>query len=986
MWIWLIAILITVADWIGGTLLGWPLWLEILITVGAFLLVVGWYVGRVVRAHLKSRAIERDMLKQAQQQAMNARPDRRAEIMDLQTQMQKGLQALRQAPNSGGGSALFKLPWYMIVGPPGAGKTTALRQSGLAFPALDPRSGGGMRGIGGTRNCDWWLTNEAILLDTAGRYATEADDYDEWTAFLDTLKRYRSSKPINGVLVAISVTDLIEAREDQIDGIAKRLRARIDEIATRLQMLVPVYVMFTKIDLIAGFVEMWGDLRKSERGQIWGVTFPLAGAERRDPAKAFEPEMDLLVEAVHARAIRRVGTERQPELRARIYQFPLELEAIKRQLVDFVGALLQPNTYRDTPVLRGVYFTSGTQEGRPIDRVIGGMMAAFNLSPGGAPPPPPQPGYGQPGYGQPGYGQPGYGQPGYGQQPPYGQPQQQSSYGSQGQTDSKSYFVTDLFRRVVFPDQHVAARTQGEARRQFINRLVFSIVALIVAVCGVLPSLYTFGRNVSLVRDSNDIAAKAKRIDWKDATPQLDKVRQLEDLRSQVEMLDQWHERGVPMGMGWGMYAGDSILGPLRGVYVRSLQTAFVQPTKSQIEHELAPAAGQTRSSIEQYGAYFARLKMYLSMTDPQRIQGDDGEREINLLTDAWARSIGVTSGPDKSILHTHVAEYVHLVARGIVPPWVPEASLVARVRAVLAQTSRVDRDYSALVHDANENVAIITRANVFRGASFAEYVTSKSSPEVTVSGAFTRTGWEDYVRDALDERRAKKLAHDRWVLGESEEQGVKEIMAELKQLEARYFNEYRDAWAAFVKDIEFRKPTDDMGALRELSAASETPWPMLMLLQTMAENTRLQPSPDSTLAAIGGNLTGRLTDLAASARANAQNAIGDAGPALPTVQKQTRWMSPVEVAFAPMVGFGVPQDMTTAGGNMGLAHYEEKIVAVLVGVLTDLKDSPIKPTAKVVALAYVTAQRSTSDLLDSTQTPYTRPLLSPLLMSPITK
>ncbi|HEX3595216.1 MAG TPA: type VI secretion protein IcmF/TssM N-terminal domain-containing protein, partial [Polyangiaceae bacterium] len=917
-------------------------------------------------------------------QALNARPDRRAEILDLQAQMQKGLQALRQAPNSGGGSALFRLPWYMIVGPPGAGKTTALRQSGLAFPALDPRSGGGMRGIGGTRNCDWWLTNEAILLDTAGRYATEADDYDEWTAFLDTLKRYRSAKPINGVLVAISVTDLIEAREDQIDGIAKRLRARIDEIATRLQMLVPVYVMFTKVDLIAGFVEMWGDLRKSERGQIWGVTFPLAGAERRDPAKAFEPEMDLLVEAVHARALRRVGTERQPELRARIYQFPLELESIKRQLVDFVGALLQPNTYRDTPVLRGVYFTSGTQEGRPIDRVIGGMMAAFNMGAPGGPAQPPQ-AFGQQPYGQPEpYGQP---QP-YGQQAPYGQQQQQQQqqqqYG-QPQTDSKSYFVTDLFRRVVFPDQHVAARTQGEARRQFINRLVFSIVALVVAVCGVLPSLYTFGRNMALASESHDIATRAKHIDWHDSAPALDKVRALDDLRNQVELLDGWHERGVPMGMGWGMYAGDRLLDALRAVYVQILQVAFVQPTKAQLEHELAPAAGQTRSSIEQYGAYFARLKTYLSMADRQRLQGDDGDREINSLTETWARSVGVTSGPDKSVLHAHVEEYVRMVARGIVPPWVPEASLVTRVRAVLAQTSRVDRDYSALVHDANENVAPITRANVFRGASFAEYVQSKSTPEVTVTGAFTRNGWESYVRDELDERRAKKLARDRWVLGESEEQGVKEIMAGLGQLQTRYFNEYRDAWAAFVKDLEFRHPTDDMGALKELSEASETPWPMLMLLQTMAENTRLQPSPDSPLAAIGGNVAGRLTDLAATAGAKAQAAVGDAGT-LPTVQRQKRWVSSVEEAFAPMVNFGVPPDMTLAGGTTGLSHYEEKLLSALVGILTDLKDSPIKPTAKNVALAYVTAQRATSELLDSTQTPYTRPLLSPLLLSPVTK
>jgi len=430
------------------------------------------------------------------------------------------------------------------------------------------------------------------------------------------------------------------------------------------------------------------------------------------------------------------------------------------------------------------------------------------------------------------------------------------------------------------------------------------------------------------------------------------------------------------------MYSGDRLLVALRAVYGQVMQVAFVQPTKTQLEHELAPAAGQTRSSIEQYGTYFARLKTYLSMTDPQRIQGDDGDREVNALTEEWARAVGVTTGPDKLVLHAHVDEYVHLTARGLIAPWTPDWALVARVRAVLAQTSRVDRDYSALIHDANENIAPIVRINVFRGASFAEYVTSRSTPEVVVAGAFTRTGWESYVRDALDERRAKKLAHDRWVLGETEEKGVQEILAELKQLEARYFNDYRDAWAAFVKDLQFGRPENDAAALKELSEASETPWPMLMLLQTMAENTRLQPNPDSPLAAAAVN---RGVDLVASAEAKAQKAIGDAGT-IPVVHRPKRWMSPVEEAFAAMVTFGIPLDMTTAGGTTGLSHYEETIVSALVAVLTDLKDSPIKPNAKAVALAYETAQRATSELLASTQTAYTRPLLSPLLLSPVGK
>jgi type VI secretion system protein ImpL len=117
----------------------------------------------------------------------------------------------------------------MIVGPPGAGKTTALGTRASSSPT-SRRAGGGVRGVGGTRNCDWWFTNEAILLDTAGRYTTESDDRDEWIAFLEQLKKYRPKKPINGVLVAVSVERAARREREQIEATGKKIRARIDEM------------------------------------------------------------------------------------------------------------------------------------------------------------------------------------------------------------------------------------------------------------------------------------------------------------------------------------------------------------------------------------------------------------------------------------------------------------------------------------------------------------------------------------------------------------------------------------------------------------------------------------------------------------------------------------------------------------------------------------------------------------------------------------
>ena len=95
------------------------------------------------------------------------------------------------APSSAAVAAkrLASLPWYMFIGPPGAGKTTALVNSGLKFPLADTAVGrSAVRGVGGTRNCDWWFTDEAVLIDTAGRYTTQdsqaAVDSAAWLGFL----------------------------------------------------------------------------------------------------------------------------------------------------------------------------------------------------------------------------------------------------------------------------------------------------------------------------------------------------------------------------------------------------------------------------------------------------------------------------------------------------------------------------------------------------------------------------------------------------------------------------------------------------------------------------------------------------------------------------------------------------------------------------------------------------------------------------------
>lgn len=115
---------------------------------------------------------------------------------------------------------LYELPWFMVVGSPGDGKTTALLNTGLQFPLAEQMEQTSriltVPG-GGTLHCDWWFTNEAVLIDTAGRYARHDDGGEasaaqrnagEWQGFLGLLRKHRPGAPLNGVILTLNVADL----------------------------------------------------------------------------------------------------------------------------------------------------------------------------------------------------------------------------------------------------------------------------------------------------------------------------------------------------------------------------------------------------------------------------------------------------------------------------------------------------------------------------------------------------------------------------------------------------------------------------------------------------------------------------------------------------------------------------------------------------------------------------------------------------------
>ena len=347
--------------------------------------------------------------------------------------------------------ALYELPWYIIIGPPGSGKTTALVNSSLEFPLADQFGKAALQGVGGTRNCDWWFTNEAVLIDTAGRYTTQDShkvvDSSAWEAFLSLLKKNRRRRPVNGVLVAISVQDLLFQSEQERTQHAKIIRTRIDELMQKLEVRFPLYLMLTKTDLISGFSEYFEDLSKEDREQVWGISLPNAGDPSQSPDfDFFALELNKLIDRLYSRELSRIHQERDVKRRALIQGFPQQLENAREAIDAFVRQAFAKNRYEYQPYLRGVYFTSGTQDGTPIDRMMSAVSANFGFD--------------------------------------------QQAHMQQGQ--GKSFFLGSLFRDVIFPESELVGSNRKYetltrwARRAAYLTLLVTVVGLLVAWVGSL--------------------------------------------------------------------------------------------------------------------------------------------------------------------------------------------------------------------------------------------------------------------------------------------------------------------------------------------------------------------------------------------------------------------------------------------------------------------------------------------------------------------
>ncbi|GJQ30625.1 MAG: hypothetical protein HBSAPP03_25090 [Phycisphaerae bacterium] len=296
-----------------------------------------------------------------------ADPAQKARMDDLRKKFEEGVATFKSA-----GKDLYSLPWYLLVGPAGSGKTEALRHCNVGFP---PGLQDCLQGAGGTLNMHWWFTNHSVVIDTAGRMFMTEDD-PEWKSFLKLLKTARPRCPINGLLLVISSESLLKDSSEKIEQTAGAIARQLDVVQRTLDVRFPVSVLVTKCDKIIGFRDFFETITSPDvQHQILGWSNPANLDEKFDPAT-----VDKHLDSVRQRLIRRrYGLLQNPvhtsDANARrtdqvdeMFELPDNLMRIAPRLRRYLEMIFVAGEWSPKPLfLRGIYFTSSMREGQALD-------------------------------------------------------------------------------------------------------------------------------------------------------------------------------------------------------------------------------------------------------------------------------------------------------------------------------------------------------------------------------------------------------------------------------------------------------------------------------------------------------------------------------------------------------------------------------------------------------------------------------------------
>lgn len=777
----------------------------------AVVLLVAMVWGIVLARRLRKVNLEKADQQREQEDPILPMERKQQRLLDRQ------LAALKS--NLPGRKGLYRLPWYLVIGLEDAGKTSLIQRAGQTYTLTNVT-----RNNRTDRNpfgFDWWIGDDGVLIDPDGALLDQNPEQGEsaevqqrlWQHFMSWLEHNRPQRPLNGVVVTVDLAELSMLGEQEREGRAILLRTRLRELMDQLGSRLPVYVSFTKMDLLYGFAPFARSLDKQEKEQALGFTFTIGNRSDQDHwLDEFSEQFTLLVEGLGDRLPKILANTRDAEERAAAYSFTRQMAGLKPVLEHYLTQLLSADAFSTPALVRGTYFTSVLQEGVPEDAFVSAAAANYRMV------------------------------------GPI-QPAQRSG-------KSLSLFTRHLFPGIIYPEAGLAGDNRRVVQRRQ-NRIAMASVVAIFAGAGMIAGWqHYFIRNAEA---ATEVEARVRAFvdDWQPVGIEPDStgrnlLEPLDELREATLAFGGYREEW-PMVAQMGLYQGRRIGPKVEASYLDMLSYQYLPAIMLGVMTEMSKASQDSHERLE-------HLRVLRMLYD------GSGRREnivTRYMSDFWQRHFPGQRNVQKRLMdhlryamaHTdlaRMAEHGDETADMVLAPF---RSTVRWAQNELGRVSTSDRVYRDLETSADQQFEAPLDLARASGPAFSSSFQTAVASDKSASDGFRTT--DPLVIPALltreglnkwflgQSRSATELALiDAWVLGRRDDVHFSDADEEelLAQLQTRYAKHYVDAWRGALSHFTVRRFQDLNHGVRILESLSSGDRPLARLLEKVRDNTVFIP------------------------------------------------------------------------------------------------------------------------------------------------
>jgi len=790
-----------------------------LVTLGV-VLVVAMVWGMMLARRLRKVNVRQAEAQKEQEDPILPMERKQQRLLDRQ------LAALKS--NLPGRKGIYRLPWYLVMGLEDAGKTSLIQRSGQTYTLTNVTRNNRV-----DRNAfgfDWWIGDEGVLIDPDGELLSQSQGEGAgaeiqqrlWHHFIAWLERNRPQRPLNGVVLAVDLASLSVADPGQRRDRAILLRTRLRELMERIGSRLPVYVTFTKMDLLYGFGPIVRTLSKQEKERALGFTFSLEGQmDNDDWLNQFADRYTAMVERLTDRLPDVLANTRDAEERAAAYSFTRQLAGLKPVLEHFLTDLLSADVFSTPAMVRGTYFTSVLQEGVPEDAFVSAAAANYQIA--------------------------GPIQP------------------AQRAGQSATLFTRALFPEIIYPEAGLA----GDNRRVIQSRQRRLAVAAVVAICA--GAGMTAGWQHFFIKNAEAATAVENRVqgfidNWQPVGFEPDNTGRnllgpLDELREATLAFGD-HRRNWPLLSDMGLYRGHEVGPEVEESYLDMLAYQYLPALMFGVMAEMGQAPENSTERLEHlrvlrmlYDASGRRDDIVTRYMQNHWQQAFPGQSELQ------QRLLGHL---DYAMAHTDLAQLTRQGDAVADMTLAPFRSSVEWAQHELGRIATPDRVYRDLEIEAEQEFRAPLELARASGPAFSTVFTrvdgygepSDSGAAVeedplTIPALLTREGMEKWFLRKSGSVTELALV-DAWVLGRRDNVDFSKADEArlLASLQTLYAEHYAEAWRTALSRIDIQRFEDLNHGVRILENLTSGHEPLASLLGQVRRNTRLVPAAEGEGAA----------------------------------------------------------------------------------------------------------------------------------------